>query len=110
MSFTPIVEKQQNRQETNSLRLNSTVNRLLCLIRNQPEVNCAWLVYVRARKTYNRLSGRVPLILSRGGSVHPEDEIKNEDDHDDDENTAVMEDALSDGLGDNLSNVLSNNP
>ena len=47
--------------------------------------------------------GRVTPILTRGASVLPEDEIHDEDDHDDEENTADMEDTLSDGLGDNLS-------
>jgi hypothetical protein len=53
---------------------------------------------------------RVTPILTRGASVLPEDEIHNKDDHDDEENTADMEDAMSDGLGDNLSDILGDNP
>jgi hypothetical protein len=45
-SFTPIVKKRHNRQEMKSLRVNPTVNRLLCLLRKLPEFNCIWLVYV----------------------------------------------------------------
>jgi len=48
-------KKRPNRQETNSLHINSTINRLLCLLRQLPEVNCSWLVYVRAQKTYDHL-------------------------------------------------------
>jgi len=47
--------------------------------------------------------GRVTPIPTREASVLPEDEIHDEDDHDDEENTANMDDALSDSLGDNLS-------
>jgi len=54
--------------------------------------------------------GRVTPILSLGASVLPEHEIHDEDNHDDEENTADMEDALSDVLGDNLSDVLGDNP
>jgi len=52
-SFTPIVKERHNREKTNSLRVNFTVNRLLCLLRKLPEINCAGLVDVRARKTYD---------------------------------------------------------
>jgi len=54
--------------------------------------------------------GWVTLILTPGASVLPEDEICHENDHDDEENTAYMEDDLSDGLGDKLSDVLDDNP
>jgi len=54
--------------------------------------------------------GRVTPILTRGASVLLEDEIDDEDGHDDEENTADMEDALSDGPGDNLSDVLGDIP
>jgi hypothetical protein len=37
-------------------------------------------------------------------------EIYDEVDHDDEQNTADMEDALSNGLGDNLSDVLGEDP
>jgi hypothetical protein len=62
--------------------------------------------------TENRRSslGRVTPILTQAACVLPEDESHDKDDHDDDENTADMEDALSDGLGDNLSDVLGDNP
>jgi hypothetical protein len=54
--------------------------------------------------------GRVNLILTRGASVLPEDEILDEDDHDDEDNTADMDDALRDNLGNNLSDILADNP
>ena len=60
-SFTPIVKERHNRQQTNSLRVNFTVNRLLCLLRKLPKINCAWLVHVRARKTYDS-SVELPLF------------------------------------------------
>jgi len=46
----------------NSLRGNFTVNRLLCLLRTLPEINCDWLVHVGARKTYDLLSAELPLF------------------------------------------------
>lgn len=49
---------------------------------------------------------RIISIFSQGPSVLPEDEIREEDDHDDEEYTTDMENALHDGLGDNLSDVL----
>jgi hypothetical protein len=54
--------------------------------------------------------GRVTAILTWGASVLREDEIHDKDNHDDEENTADIEDALSDILGDNLSDVLGDNP
>ena len=54
--------------------------------------------------------GRVTPILTRGASVPPEDEIHDEDDHNNEENTADMEDVMSDGVGDNLSDVLRDDP
>ena len=61
-SFFPIVKKRHNRQNMNSLRGNFTVNRLLCLLRTLPEINCDWLVHVGARKTYDLLSAELPLF------------------------------------------------
>ena len=55
MSFTPVVNERHNRQEMNSLHVNSTVNHLLCLLRQLPEGLCTWLVYVREWKTSHRL-------------------------------------------------------
>jgi hypothetical protein len=61
---------------------------------------------ISSRENLRSPLGRVTPILNRGASVVREDEIPDEDDHDDEENTANMEDALSDVLGDNLSDVL----
>lgn len=46
MSLTPNVKSDR----TGSLRVNFTINCLLCLLRMQPEINCAYLVHIRARK------------------------------------------------------------
>jgi len=54
--------------------------------------------------------GWVTPILTWGASVLLEDGFCDENDHDDEENTADIEDALSNGLGDNLRNVLADNP
>ena len=58
---------------------------------------------------------RLPLrqvtpCLSCGTSVLPEDEIHNKHDHNDEENTADMEEVLRGCPGDNMSDVLGDNP
>jgi len=58
----PLSKKWHNGQETNSLCVNSIVNCLLCLLRNLPEVNCARLIYVWERKTYDLHYGEIHQI------------------------------------------------
>jgi len=60
--ITPIVNERHNRQKMNSLRINFTVNYLLRLVRKLPEINCAWLVHIRAQITYNLRSAELPLF------------------------------------------------
>lgn len=98
MSFTPNAKS----DTTDSLRIIFTINRLPYLIGKLPDINCAWQVHVRVRKTYDSL-GRLTPTLTRQVSVLQEHEINDKSDHDDDENTAERKDVLRDGLGDNPS-------
>jgi hypothetical protein len=47
--------------------------------------------------------GQVTAILTRGACILPKDELHEEEDHDNEENSADIEDALSNSPGDNLS-------
>jgi len=54
--------------------------------------------------------GQVTPIPTRRCSLHSEDEIHDENDHDDEEKTADMENDLSNCLGNNLENLLADKP
>lgn len=71
--FTPIVKN----DTTDSLCINFTLNRQLFLLRKLPDIHCAWLLQVQARKTYDLL-GQVSSINIRLVSVLQEDEIYDE--------------------------------
>jgi len=52
----PVLSKNDTIDRKRTDQGNSTVNCQLCVLRILPDVNCAWLVYIRARKTYDDLA------------------------------------------------------
>jgi len=61
-SFSSLDKGRHSWPKTNSLRVNLTVNRLLCLLWQLPEINYARLVYYWAWTTYDLLSAMWPLV------------------------------------------------